>query len=187
MQNEQTQKANKKLLLILVGITFGMGVFAFAMVPLYDVFCEVFGINGKVVSQQQVTTTTAQKERIVTVEFIGQIGQGVNMDFAPIKAKFDVHPGQQQVVTFRARNKARHDVVGQAIYSVSPGQAALYINKTECFCFRQQPLKAGAAAELGLVFFVDHDLPAHIHTLTMQYTMYDITDKVQNTAAVAAK
>ena len=67
--------------------------------------------------------------------------------------------------------------VGQAIPSISPGQGAAYFNKTECFCFNQQHLAASTSAELPLIFFVDPQLPESIHTLTLSYTLYDITDK----------
>lgn len=30
---------------------------------------------------------------------------------------------------------------------------------------------------MPLIFFVDPDLPESIHTLTLSYTLYDITDK----------
>ncbi|MGI9284881.1 MAG: cytochrome c oxidase assembly protein, partial [Pseudomonadales bacterium] len=36
-----------KTALRLVGVTVAMFAFGFALVPLYDVFCEVTGLNGK--------------------------------------------------------------------------------------------------------------------------------------------
>ena len=39
--------ANNKMVIKLVVIVFGMFGFGFALVPLYDVFCDVTGINGK--------------------------------------------------------------------------------------------------------------------------------------------
>ena len=38
----------KKTVKNLLGITLGMFAFAFVLVPLYDVFCEITGLNGKV-------------------------------------------------------------------------------------------------------------------------------------------
>ena len=44
-QAQQTQiiRTVKRLSLIVVG----MSAFAFALVPLYDLFCEITGLNGK--------------------------------------------------------------------------------------------------------------------------------------------
>ena len=58
--------------------------------------------------------------------------------------------------------------------------AASYFHKTECFCFNQQPLKAGEEADLPLVFIVDRDLPRAVKTITLSYTLFDITDRVND-------
>jgi cytochrome c oxidase assembly protein subunit 11 len=68
-------------------------------------------------------------------------------------------------------------MIGQAIPSLVPFKAATYFHKTECFCFEQQPLKAGESAELPMYFIVDQDLPEHIHTITLSYTLFDVTDR----------
>ena len=74
------------------------------------------------------------------------------------------------------------DIVGQAVPSVSPGMAAGYFQKIECFCFTQQPLKANEDVEMGLQFYVDVDLPPEITTLTLSYTLYDITGSVDSSS-----
>jgi cytochrome c oxidase assembly protein subunit 11 len=67
-------------------------------------------------------------------------------------------------------------MVGQAIPSVSPARAAEYFHKTECFCFNQQPLAGQTTAEMPLQFIVDQDLPRDIRTITLSYTIFDVTD-----------
>ena len=74
-------------------------------------------------------------------------------------------------------------MVGQAIPSISPARAAEYFHKTECFCFNQQPLDGGAEAELPLRFIVDQDLPRDIGTITLSYTIFDVTDMVSGSVA----
>ncbi len=68
-------------------------------------------------------------------------------------------------------------MVGQTIPSVTPGEAARYLKKTECFCFDKQPLKAGEAATMPMVFFIDPTIPVEVEQLTLSYTLFDITDK----------
>ena len=58
--------------------------------------------------------------------------------------------------------------------SVTPGVAAKYLNKIECFCFNHQPLGGGENAELPLVFYIDPDLPKEIETLTLAYTLFNV-------------
>ena len=49
--------------LLLIGLTVLMSVFTFAMVPLYDLFCEITGINGKIVDQALYQESEIDKER----------------------------------------------------------------------------------------------------------------------------
>ena len=63
--------------------------------------------------------------------------------FQPQIQRIKVHPGEIKLVYYEAQNQTGHTMVGQAVPSVSPGQAALFFNKMECFCFNQQKLVAG--------------------------------------------
>ena len=101
-------------------------------------------------------------------------------DFRPATAKMKVHPGEVYQTSFFARNGTSVDMVGQAIPSVAPGKAARYFSKTECFCFSQQPLKAGASAELPLRFVIDPALPDDVNTVTLAYTFFDVTNRAND-------
>ncbi|TGD70346.1 cytochrome c oxidase assembly protein, partial [Mangrovimicrobium sediminis] len=67
--------------------------------------------------------------------------------------------------------------------SFSPARAAPYFHKTECFCFNQQPLDGDKSAEMPLQFIVDQDLPRDIHTITLSYTLFDVTDMAKDSVA----
>ena len=77
---------------------------------------------------------------------------------------------------FKALNPTDNSMVAQAIPSVSPSRAAAYFHKTECFCFEEQVLAGQSAADMPLQFIVDQDLPRDIHTITLSYTLFDVTD-----------
>ena len=77
---------------------------------------------------------------------------------------------------FHATNPTGAAMVAQAIPSVTPSRAAAYFHKTECFCFDQQPLDGRSAAEMPLQFVVDQALPGDIRTITLSYTLFDVTD-----------
>jgi cytochrome c oxidase assembly protein subunit 11 len=178
-----TKKKNKKIVLKLVAVVFGMFGFGFALVPLYEVFCEVTGINGRT-SDVAATYTNIEvdKTRLVTVEFITRINSGMPWKFETQTRRIEVHPGEMHQVDFYAFNPATRDIVGQAVPSVSPGTAAIYLNKTECFCFEQQPLQAGAETTMPMQFYVDPELPEVIKYFTVQYTLYDVTANAQEIA-----
>jgi cytochrome c oxidase assembly protein subunit 11 len=169
----------KKLLLIV----FGMFGFGFALVPLYDVFCDITGLNGKTNGTAvSYTADGVDTSRTVTVQFITRMAKGIPWQFEPVVNEVDVHPGEVKFVNFYAKNESMRDIVGQAVPSVSPGMAAGYFQKIECFCFTQQPLKANEDVEMGLQFYVDVDLPPEITTVTLSYTLYDITGSVDSSS-----
>lgn len=181
-----TQAADNKhgkMVIKLVAIVIGMFGFGFALVPLYDVFCDITGINGK--TQDTAATYQAvqvDESRTVTVEFITRTHNGMPWLFEAKTHRVEVHPGEMAQVDFIARNPAGRDIVGQAVPSVSPGTAALYLNKTECFCFNHQPLGSGEEAVMPMKFYVDPQLPEDITFFTVQYTLYNVTSDAQEVA-----
>jgi len=169
--------------------TVAVLMFAFVfvvMVPLYNVLCDVLGINGKP-SGQRYTAVAAQvdESRTVTVQFIASNNEGMPWEFAPGETMMKVHPGAVSSTVFHARNPMPDAMVAQAIPSISPSRAAQYFHKTECFCFNQQPLDGETSAELPLQFIVDQDLPSDIGTITLSYTMFDVTNMAS--AAIVAR
>lgn len=171
--------ANQRLTLKLVAAVVAMFGFGFALVPLYDVMCEALGINGKTNSESvlQPQGMVPDTSRVVRVEFMAHNHHNVPWRFEPERMSMDVHPGEVIQTAYRAENISARDIVGQAVPSVSPGMGASYFNKIECFCFNQQPLKASASAEMPLIFYIEPDIPESIHTLTLSYTLYDISEQ----------
>lgn len=173
MPASPTQKLAFKLLFLAAG----MFVFAvFVMPPLYDVFCEITGIGGKTRGQYQGPVAEADLQRTVKVQFLATNNAAMPWEFYPMEYQVKVHPGQKTSVAFYAKNATRRDMTAQAVPNITPINAAEFFHKTECFCFNQQPLAAGEDAEMPLVFIVDPDLPASVTTITLSYTLFDITD-----------
>ncbi|MBI2381762.1 MAG: cytochrome c oxidase assembly protein [Gammaproteobacteria bacterium] len=186
MSRTTTRPTNAQLagkLSVAALLMFGFG---FAMVPLYDVFCEALGINGKPTGRLAYAGEV-DRSRTVTVQFLAMNDRSMDWQFQPLVKAVKVHPGEPTTVKFYAKNPRGMDMVGQAVPSVAPGEGALYLQKTECFCFNQQTLKAGESIEMPVRFHVDPALPEHIHTLTLSYTLYNVTDKAQVAAKVAAQ
>ena len=178
-QKQQSLKTVKKLMLVV----FAMFGFGFAMVPLYDVFCDITGLNGKTSGvAARVNTDGVDTQRTVTVQFISHKAKGIPWQFEPMINEVTVHPGEMKLVKFYAKNESVRDIVGQAVPSVSPGKAAVYLHKIECFCFNQQPLEQGHDEALGLQFYIDPDLPKEYSTVTLSYTLFDISNKIEKDA-----
>lgn len=177
MSNENN---HHKLLIVLVGIVLAMFAFGFALVPIYNSLCKTLGINGKVnaeaVAYDAATTKIAQ-DREVIVEFVATNNSGVPWAFYPKTQKIKIHPGEIARLEFYAENRTDHPMTVQAIPSVTPGIAAKYLKKTECFCFARQTLNGHEAMNMPLLFHLDVDLPEKINTVTLSYTLFDVTGK----------
>lgn len=173
--------SNARLTLRLALSALAMFGFGFLLVPLYDVFCEITGINGKTNTEAVALPINAiDLNREVTVEFITQGAAGGKWLFKPMEKRLRVHPGELHTAQFEVHNLTDTNLVVQAVPSVAPGLAANYLNKTECFCFNQQPLLPGEKKKLPLRFFVDAALPEEMVVMTLSYTLFDITEKVDN-------
>jgi cytochrome c oxidase assembly protein subunit 11 len=162
-----------RLALVVVGM-FGFG---YALVPLYNVVCEVTGLNGKTsqVDAEEAAAFEPDLDRLVTVEFVTGVKAGLPWAFEPRVRSMQVHPGQMYEASFVATNRSTEPLVGQAVPSVAPGEAARHFQKTECFCFTKQRFEAGETRELPLRFVIDPRLPRHLKTVTLSYTFFDVT------------
>lgn len=171
--SEPLQQANRRLLRRLLLITVAMFGFGFALVPLYDVFCEITGLNGKTAGQAAtVEPMVVDETRVVTVEFVASLNVNAPWEFAPQVTRMEVHPGQYYQTQFHARNLTGQPMVGQAIPSVAPGLAAQHFQKIECFCFVQQPFQPGEGRDMPVTFRIDPALPLEVRTVTLSYTFF---------------
>ncbi len=167
--NKDNNKVIRNLLVVVV-LMFGFG---FALVPLYDVFCDITGLNGKT-GEQYVSDTPMQIDtsREIKVAFLTTLNESMPWEFKPLTHSVKVHPGESTQIEFVVKNTTDRDMVGQAIPSVTPGIAAAYFQKTECFCFTEQVLKAGEEKIMPVVFAIDPSIDEEVHEVTLSYTFF---------------
>ena len=174
-------RRNRRTTLLLGGLVVLMFGFGFAMVPLYNLFCEVTGTQS--LSQRSeigrgeigrrltgMEGDQVDKSRWVTVKFDTTVHPELPWDFDVLTHRIKVHPGATYEVNFTARNRSSERVTGQAIPSVAPWQATPYFNKMDCFCFNKQTLDGTQQADMPLQFRISNDLPKDIHSLTLSYS-----------------
>ena len=168
-------RRNRSLALRLVLMAAASFAFGFALVPLYDVFCEVTGIGSRD-RLVRAGTTDGQApvtDRTVVVEFTASVPAG-GWEFEPVAPEMEVQPGRLYEAHYRARSLSDRETTGQAVPSVAPMRAARYFVKTECFCFTPQHFAGGEEREMAVRFVVDRELPAGIDRLTLSYAFYDV-------------
>ena len=159
-------------------IVVGMFAFGFALVPLYDIVCDITGLNGKTAGRyESEQPQVVAEDRLVTVQFLANNNASMPWEFRPKVRTIKVHPGKLNSAEFFVRNVTSNAMTAQAVPSITPFRAAEYLHKTECFCFEQQHLAKGEQLDMPLRFIVDSNIPKDVTTLTLSYTLYDITEK----------
>jgi cytochrome c oxidase assembly protein subunit 11 len=172
---EQRSAANKKLGYKMVWIVAGSLLFAFALVPLYDVLCTITGLNGKTKSTaSELSNTKVDETRWVTVQFTSSTMPGLGWNFYPKQSSIKVRPGKVETVLFEAKNITSEVVAGRAVPSVTPGAAAAHLKKLECFCFERQALNPGETKVMPLRFFVSPEMPADVKEMTLSYAFFSV-------------
>lgn len=175
--------SNRRIIVIIVLVALGMFGLGFAMVPLYNVFCEVTGLSGKIRAEAAIEKPQGIDEtREVTMEFVTALNQDTPLNFRVETPKLKIHPGQYYTVRFHAENLTDQVVTARAIPSVAPGTATQFLEKVECFCFSEQRFEPHQHRVLPVRFVIDAALPAEIRDITLSYTFFDISNKQQNSS-----
>mgnify|MGYP000920810655 FL=1 len=170
--NPEAKKTLRRLI-IAVPLMFAFG---FALVPLYDVFCEVTGINGKVFQSESAEKLLTDEGRPLGLQFISTNNENMPWTFEPSEEVMTISTGQYYTATFYVKNTTDKKMTAQAVPSVAPSNAAAHLKKLECFCFEQQVLMPGEEALLPVKLLVSNELPKNIKNIILSYTIFDITE-----------
>tara|TARA_X000001036_G_scaffold432252_1_gene467839 strand:+ start:1335 stop:1913 length:579 start_codon:yes stop_codon:yes gene_type:complete len=170
-------QGSKKTIRTLCFAVLGMFTFSFALVPLYNVFCEVTGLNGKIeLRATNDTNIEIENGRDVSIQFVSHNNEEMPWTFEPSEDSIKIKTGKYHTATFYVKNPTDRTMIAQAIPSVAPSNAASHLKKLECFCFEQQELAPGEDALLPVRLIFDDKLPSAINSVVLSYTIFDVTD-----------
>ena len=176
----EQQQENRGLVGRLLILAIAMFGFGFALVPLYDVFCEITGFGGRTNAEAVAVEEAPDISREIRVEFMTTVNSYAPFEFAADADSMTVHPGKMYYATFTAKNLTESHKVAQAVPSVAPIAAAEHFVKIECFCFNSQEFAAGEEKAMPLQFIVDPEVPDYVDTITLQYTFFDTASVASN-------
>ncbi|PTR00713.1 cytochrome c oxidase assembly protein subunit 11 [Nitrosomonas nitrosa] len=159
-----------KKLLIFTVVMFGFG---YALVPMYEKFCEVTGINNLLQPDTVDKNIKVDTTRLIALEFDANV-RGLPWQFRPLQSNAKIHPGESIEIMYEIRNDSDHKLSAQAIPSYSPRFLEKHLKKFECFCFTKQTLEPGEVRQMPVKFVIDPQLPADIGTVTISYTFFSL-------------
>lgn len=177
---DERRDNNRRLTLRLLGFSAGAFAFGFALVPLYDVLCDITGVGNPkdLLRASNVQAIERDDSRLITVEFVADLPTVGSWEFRPAVAEMKVHPGRLYQVDYVAHNLTGRDTVAQAIPNIAPGKATGYFRKTECFCFVPQKFARNEQRVMPVRFVVDPNLPKSLDRITLSYIFYDNSTRV---------
>ena len=169
-----SRQADQSLVVKLVLIPIFMFGFGFLLVPLYDVFCDITGLNGKVFKSDTLALDAEAQVNSParTIQFLASSDHNSVWGFAPHQAVMQIKLGERYQTFFNLTNPTEQTVSFHSVPSVSPGLATDYLVKTECFCFEKQILKPGQSVKMPVVFQLRADTPNDYKKITLAYRHY---------------
>ena len=174
MADMERKKITKRFWITLVSVPVLMFFFAYAMVPIYEVLCELTGFNGKTGTVETEQLYEVNEERVVSVSFFASTSPGFPVQFAPKVNSMEVVPGKFYTTSYIAKNTTDEMIYGQAIPSVAPTDAALHFKKLECFCFIKQEFKPNEEVEMTLRFVIEPEMEERIKDVSLSYNFYKL-------------
>lgn len=134
-QDPTIKYKNKRLTLILAGGVILMFGFCYLLVPLFDIVCKQFGLNGKGGNSAAVIVPGMQvdKTRTIKVTFTTAVHGDLKFKFVPLQRHIEIHPGETKLVYFFAENQTGNEMTAQAVPSITPNDAARFLKKDGMF------------------------------------------------------
>lgn len=172
---------NRTTLVALLAFALAMLGVAYAFVPLYRVFCQTFGIPlpAVAVGQQPAPMLAGgSSTRTVTIRFTGGNDATMPVTLKPVAHSIKARVGQPVLTAYTGTNgtaKGWHGTAVHMLYAmggVEGADASQYVDLQQCFCFEEQFYPANKTVNLPLSFTISPDLPADIHTINFNYTLF---------------
>jgi len=136
--------------------------------------CEITGFNGTTGKIDQESTFVVDENRKVNVNFFAATMPGFPVQFYPKDVSMDVVPGKFYSTSYVAKNNSGKEIIGQAVPSVAPTDAAANFRKLECFCFNKQVFKPGEEVEMPIRFVIEPGMDKHIKDVSLSYNFFKL-------------
>ncbi len=176
MTTDSLHKKNTKTLVTVLLVVVGMIILSFASVSLYKIFCQTTGFGGATIRAES-SDNVVVLDRMMTVRFNADTAQKLDWEFKPKQKSVDVKIGEENVISYMAKNLGTKPIAGTAVFNVTPLKAGKYFNKVACFCFDEQILQPGEEVDMPVSFFVDPSIADDknmddVKTITLSYTFF---------------
>ncbi|MGC0372394.1 MAG: hypothetical protein DGJ47_001107 [Rickettsiaceae bacterium] len=174
------KNSNAQFALSIVLLFISMLLLSFASVPIYNLFCKATGFGGTTQRSNAYIKPT-KGTRKLKVEFDANVDPNLPWRFVTKHRNVEVTTGENALIFYEAENLSDKNIIGTAIYNVTPMKAGKYFVKVHCFCFEEQLLRAGQKSLMPVSFFIDPSFDDDeemndVKTITLSYSFFKIRD-----------
>lgn len=172
---------NVKLAFSIIAVLVGMIMLSYASAPIYNIFCKLTGTGGAVKRAAKESSKVGTK--LITIRFDANVDSNLPWEFRPLQPQIQIKTGENALIFYEAINKSNEDIIGTAVYNVTPHKAGNYFLKIQCFCFEEQLLKAGQKITMPVSFYIDSEIEndpnaKDVDTITLSYSFFKIGAKL---------
>lgn len=171
-----TQQQNRRLAVKLLLVALGMLGFCVAMIPLYGVFTQISGVNGKITQllDEKTLAYPVDEQRNVYVDFISTVNAVTDLQVRFSQSRMVVHPGAIYEMSYQIHNTSAHAINLRTLASVSPGFAANYFGVIQCVCLETLSLQAQEIKTVTLRWVINPELPAKVKNIALAQQFFNI-------------
>ena len=87
-------------------VVVAMYAFSYALVPIYDTFCEITGLNGKTNDVAYTDNDINKEDRFVKVKFISNVANSAPLYFEPSVTEMTVQVGKPYNTHYVMKNNS---------------------------------------------------------------------------------
>jgi len=170
-------RKNRKLLMILASVGVGMLIFAFANVPLFNMFCEAIGFSQQSGEAMGITGDAEEIGRDIDVYFYASAQGQIPISFRPLEAIQETRVGKVTVNDYEFINLSNRTVYFSSTHMVRPTAAGREkaFKLGQCFCYRAQKIEPRQKLTLPVQYKFTEEIPEGTTRLTMQYAIFELT------------
>ncbi len=168
-------KPRFNLTFALVCLCASMILLTVASAPIYSLFCKVTGFDGTTKRAKFIPSIKGKRE--IVVRFDSNVSPDLPWRFTPKQNTVTVKPGENTLAFYYTENLSEENIIGTAIYNVSPSKAGKYFNKVHCFCFEEQLMRAKQKTMMPVSFFIspefeDDSEMDDVNSITLSYSFF---------------
>ncbi|MES2677571.1 MAG: cytochrome c oxidase assembly protein [Pseudomonadota bacterium] len=179
-QKESTETSSQiqdKFVKNTIYIVLGILLLIFLVIQPYNIFCRLKNTCSPITFSSFSFHKNGNQKTVIN--FVANIPDQLkqNIEFYPDQERESVLNGKNITNFYMAKNLTAQNIIVAAHFDVEPKEVEKYLERIECICFQNQPLKVGGQASMPLDFRINPKIEEdpqfkNLKEITISYKAY---------------